>query len=144
MPRQWRRERVRLLARGPAAVRVEVGGGERHVERANQERAREIDRLRAIALAQRVVQEAVQDVTLLDRRAEPVEERVLRRMVDDPVGAGDQSWVGTVIAAASATTRSAASCSPSSTLTEMRFDKAGRCRSSRCGRGSRVRKRAFT
>jgi hypothetical protein len=55
-----------------------------------RKRAREVDRLRAVALAQRVVQEAVQDVPFLDRRPETVEERVLRRVVDDPVGAGDQ------------------------------------------------------
>ena len=49
-----------------------------------------VDRDGAVALAERVVKEARQDVALLDRRAEPLEEAVLRLVMHDPVGAGDQ------------------------------------------------------
>jgi len=59
-------------------------------EHADQERAHSIDGARAVALTQCIVQEAVQDVSLLDPRTEPIEERVLRGCLHDPVGARDQ------------------------------------------------------
>ena len=50
-----------------------------------QERPHAVDGTRPVALAQRVVQEAVQHVPLLHARAKPVEERVLRAVVHDPI-----------------------------------------------------------
>ena len=57
------------------------------IERTQQKVTRLCDRGRAVALAQRVVIEAVKNVTLLDRRAQSLEEPVLRGVMDNPVGA---------------------------------------------------------
>ena len=66
--------------------------------------------MRAVALAERVVKEAGQDVALLDRRAEALEEAVLRPVMDDRSRRPEiRSCVGTVMARASATMRSAVS-----------------------------------
>ncbi len=59
-------------------------------ESREDERASFVDRESAIALAERVVKEAGQDVFFFDRTAKPLEERVLRRVVHDPVAARDQ------------------------------------------------------
>jgi hypothetical protein len=73
----------------------------------------------AVRFAEGVVEEAGQDVHLLSRTAQALEEPFLRLAIDHEVGAGDQHWVGRVMAWASATTRSAASYRPSRMLTEM-------------------------
>ena len=52
--------------------------------------ARLADGQRAVLFAQRVVEEAGQDMAFLDRRAEPFIETVLRAVMHHPVGAGNQ------------------------------------------------------
>ena len=59
-------------------------------EALEDEAARLVDGARRGPLAERVVIEARQDVALLDRRAQPLEEAVLRAVMHHPVGARDQ------------------------------------------------------
>jgi hypothetical protein len=88
---QWHGERVRLLARRPVLVSLDkVRAHARRGEHADQERAQAVEGARAVALAQRIVKEAVQDVPLLYSTAEPVEECVLRTVVHNPVGPRDE------------------------------------------------------
>ena len=68
--------------------------GPRLGEARQDEAARMVHGDGAILFAERVVEEARQHVTLLDRRAEPLEEAMLRRVMHDQVGAGDQQLRG--------------------------------------------------
>ena len=106
--RQARRPRPRVNPRRCAIARSGRAGA--RVEELEQEAPHVRERLRAVLLAERVVEEARQHVLLLVRRAEAVEERVLRRVVRRPSPTPEmRSCVGSVIAAASATIRSDAS-----------------------------------
>jgi hypothetical protein len=84
--RQRRGERVGFLAREAREIGIgHIRYRERRLEAAQEERAHARDRHGAIALAQRVVIEAMKNVPFLDRRAKPVEKRVLRSVMHDPV-----------------------------------------------------------
>jgi hypothetical protein len=72
----------------------EIGNGRRPREAAQEERANARDDDGAVALAERVVIEAREHVPLLHRRAEAVEERVLRAVLHHPIGARDQQLRG--------------------------------------------------
>ncbi len=88
---QWLGQRIGLVLAESRAIGVEqVGKLRRPAKPAQQEFAHEIDGLGAIAFAQGVVEEAVEDVALFHRGAEPVEEVMLRPLMHDMVGAGDQ------------------------------------------------------
>ena len=65
----------------------EIGTRRRGVEELQQETPHVSQRLRAVLLAEGVVEESGQDVLLLVRGAEAVEEHVLWRVIDDPVRA---------------------------------------------------------
>ena len=57
---------------------------------ATHDGARLLDGAGAVALAEGVVEEARQDVAFLDRRAEILKEAMLRAVMHDEVGAGDE------------------------------------------------------
>ena len=92
---QRKRQCVGLDPGESATVRHrEVGSRGHGVEELQQESPHAGQRLRAILLAQRVVKESGQDVLFLVRGAEPVEEGVLRRVIDHPVRARDEKLRG--------------------------------------------------
>ncbi len=68
----------------------EVGAFRRADEEVEEEATHFAERLGAILLAKRVVEEPRQHVLLLVRGAEAIEERMLRRVLDHPVGPGDE------------------------------------------------------
>ena len=88
---QRQRQRVGLVSRVAAPVRRrEVGPRAARGEALAAGTRAPAPSGCARSLAQRVVEEPGQDVPLLVRGAEAVEERVLRPVVHHPVGAGDQ------------------------------------------------------
>ena len=89
--RQRRGEPVGLVARVADPVGVEQRRRTGRLgEPGEDEVAGLMHRDRPVLLAKRVVKEAGQHMTFLDRRSEPLEEPVLRPRMDHPVGARDQ------------------------------------------------------
>ena len=89
--RQGSCQRCGLIERRAASVGIaQIHALRRFGKTAQDEVARQIDRLLATGLAERVVVEAVEHVFFLDRRTEPIEESVLRAVMHHPVGAGNQ------------------------------------------------------
>ena len=93
--RQRGGKRARFVGRRALQVRLtQVDRRRRRVEALQDELADRRHHRRAVALAQRVVEEAGQHRLGLDRAAQPLEEGVLRLVVHHPVGARNQQLHG--------------------------------------------------